>query len=520
MPPSKNGGGMTGFIMTQSGKRESRKPSTSANFMGNICFIFLMRLPWVLGFVINTGFMLYKRMEAGKFNVVLGAGAAGLAAAWQLSESGKPFYVLERNPMPGGLLSYHEKNGNVYEYGTHVFHTDNESFRQRIKALMGDTLFDFDRAGKLHINFQGKYYRYPLNGIDIIRNLPLKTAVQCVFSLATSYLKFRKQPQNSAEVLQKHFGTKLYDIFFKDYTHKFWGRPCEELDKTFALERIPRSDVLKILHDIFEKLGIDRMFSGHNLTERVIGKLYYAPNGIHQLIDTLVAHVTQRGAIIETGIHIEKIITDNGKCSLIQYRLPDNSIKQIHVDNIISTIPIKYLVNLFSPSPNRDVTAAANRLSYLPLTVCGLLVKKQQVRNAICTYYRDAIFNRLSEPTVHGLVTVPPGKTILLAEMTDYSIKMANVASDGEIISRVIADIVNKDLICEDDVEDTCLFRYEEAYPIYHIGFKDDLNIIGNYLNSMNNVLTTGRQGLFCYVNIHATMQMAMRDAGSIQSTR
>jgi protoporphyrinogen oxidase len=149
--------------------------------------------------------------------------------------------------------------------------------------------------------------------------------------------------------------------------------------------------------------------------------------------------------------------------------------------------------------------------------VCGLLVNKPAVRDVICTYYRNCVFNRLSEPTAHGLQTMPENKSILLAEMTDYTLRENNLNTDEDILKRVVDDIVSLGLIKKEDVADSCVFRYDEAYPIYHIGFQNDLKIVFKYLKSLNNIFTTGRQGLFRYVNIHATMQLAIQKARSIR---
>lgn len=447
-----------------------------------------------------------------KTNIVLGAGAAGLAAAWQLTDKGKAVHVLERKELVGGLISYYEKAGNIYEYGSHVFHTDNEELRTRVKNLMGSNILEFDRAGRLQIKFLDKYYRYPLNGIDILINLPFKVSLKCVISMFVSMVKwklFKKEPANSADVLKKHFGNTLYDIFFKEYTHKFWGMPCEELDKAFALERIPRSDVLKIVHDLFEKLGIGKMFSGHHLTERAIGKLYYCKNGINELTNTIAQHVIKHNGSIETNVEIKKIYIENNKAVKVEY-ISNDEIKYKEVENIISTIPINYLIELITPAPDIDVLTSARRLKYLPLTVCGLLVSRKPVRDAILTYFRNSIYNRLSEPTTHGLETIPVNNSIILAEMTDYSIQLAGLKTDDDITQKVIEDLVNEGLITKEEILDTCVYRYKEAYPIYHVGFREDLKIIEKYINSLENVISTGRQGAFCYVNIHATMQMAI----------
>jgi len=453
-----------------------------------------------------------------KQNIVLGAGAAGLAAAWELAEKKKNVRVLERNAIVGGMISYVEKNGNKYEYGSHVFHTDNEELRVRVLELMKDRFFSFDRGGKISICFRGKYYRYPLNGIDILVNFPLGLSAECVWDFVVSFLSnklFYKEPRNSAEVLRSHFGKKLYEVFFKDYTHKFWGRPCEELDKLFALERIPRSDVVKVVKDVCDALGIGGKFAEHNLTERAIGKLYYSKNGIHDLADRMANKIRENNGVIDTDVTLARINIEGGRAATIEYTKGGERLSA-GVENIVSTIPLRYLIPLFNPLPPREVLDCAERLQHLPFTVCGLLVNKPSVRDAVCTYYRDCVFNRLSEPTAHGLTTIPENKTILLAEMTDFTLREDGLNTDADILKRVVDDIISLGLIKREEVEDSCVFRYREAYPIYHIGFQDDLKVIFDYLKSLQNVFTTGRQGLFRYVNTHATMQLAIEEVGSI----
>lgn len=450
---------------------------------------------------------------------VLGAGAAGLAASWELVDRGlTQVLLLERAPVVGGLLSSFEKNGNRFEFGTHVFHTNISSLRDRVKALMGDRLFEFDRLSKLHIKFRDQYFRYPLNGLDIIFSLPLYLSFHCALSMLYSNLAgkvLRKEPANAAEVLQQRLGYKLYDIFFKDYTHKFWGIPCEELDKVFALERIPRSDIFKIVHDIFEKLGLSNLNIGHPLAERAIGKLYYATGGIHELADCMASRVKEKGGKIETGVRLNRIVIKNNRATAIEYSRNGYS-RSVDIGYIISTIPIRYLIPLLTPPPGSEVLDAAARLRFLPLTVCGLLVRRKPVRDAICTYFRELVFNRLSEPTNHGLQTTPEGRSILLAEMTDYSLNEYHLHSGEDILNAVVRDLIKEDLIREDEVEDSCVFRYEEAYPIYHVGFQKDIAIVKNHLSSLGNVFTTGRQGNFSYVNTHITMQMGIDCARQI----
>jgi len=445
--------------------------------------------------------------------VVLGGGACGLAAAWEFVSQDATPIVVEKNDSYGGMLSHVAYNGNHYEYGTHVFHTDDETLRNRIVDLMGDKIFSFERAGNLHIKFMDKYFRYPLNGLEVLQQMPIKTSVACVLSLiyANIMKRFRsEEPTNSAEVLINRFGIKLYDIFFKDYTKKFWGIPSEELDAKFAYDRIPSSDVFQIIRDVFEKLNLGKIKTGgHPLSERALGCLYYCPDGLHTLCESIVQEITKTGADVLTSTMPTSINVSNGKVCSVTLK---NNEKEWTVDSdyVIGTIPIRYLVPLLNPAPPQDVLDAASRLKFLPLTVCGLLVDKERVRDAICTYYRQKVFNRLSEPTFHGLQTTPKDKTILLAEMTDYTLKQLDLTTEQSITEQVIEDLCAEGLIDRTQVLDSCVYRYNEAYPIYDVGYANHLKKVQDYLAAIPNLASVGRQGSFLYVNTHVTMRMGM----------
>ena len=208
--------------------------------------------------------------------VVLGGGACGLSAAWELAENGQKVTVIERGDQVGGLAGHVVHNGNNFEFGTHVFHTGHADLKKRVIDLMGPEMFPFNRGSKLEIKFHDKYYAFPLNGVQVVRHLPLKTSLACIASLVhwlvRSKLKFRP-PINTEEYLIWHFGKKLYEVFFQDYTHKFWGVGCAHLDPKFGQDRIPRSDIFRLLHDLIDSLGLEKFINRHELVERTIGHI-------------------------------------------------------------------------------------------------------------------------------------------------------------------------------------------------------------------------------------------------------
>lgn len=453
-----------------------------------------------------------------KHVIVLGGGACGLAAAWELIERGHKVTVIERAPLVGGLAGCVEHNGNRYEYGTHVFHTDQPDLRKRVLDLMGDRMFSFDRGSRLEIKFRDKYFPFPLNGIQVIRNLPIHLSAECVLSLIKWILIAQishRGPATTEEYLKWHFGAKLYDIFFKDYTLKFWGVPCSQLDPKFGQDRIPRSDVFRILHDLIDYLGLQKVINRHPLVERSIGKLYYTPTGLQAMFQRIADHVVNKGGTVLTSTHAKQVCTSNGRFESVCVSGPDGE-RVIDGDCLVSTIPLPWLVRMIPSAPSH-VVASAGELKFLPLTVCGLLVRRKPVRTAICTYYRDKIFNRLSEPTNHNLLVEPSNASLLLAEMTPYS--LGSSADNPEAIrDAVIKDIVQEGLIKSEDVLDSIVFNYDSAYPIYLLGYQEHLARCLDYISSLDSIRTVGRQGQFIYVNIHVTMRKGLEIARELSA--
>ncbi|MFC1461594.1 FAD-dependent oxidoreductase, partial [Verrucomicrobiota bacterium] len=428
--------------------------------------------------------------------------------------------VIERAPLVGGLAGCVEHNGNRYEFGTHVLHTDQPELRKRVLDLMGDRMFSFDRGSRLEIKFRDRYYPFPLNGIQVMRNLPPGLSLSCILSfvkwLIILMLK-RDGPKSTEEYLELHFGRKLYEVFFKDYTRKFWGVPCSELDPRFGQERIPRSDVVRVFHDLVGFLGLQKMIDRHPLVERSIGKLYYTSNGLQVMFQTIADKITSNGGRVITGATAVEVNVKAGAFNGVRIETVRGE-ETIAGDYLISSIPITTLSQIMSPSPPPNVLGSANQLRYLPLKVCGLLINRKSVRNSICTYYRDKIFNRLSEPTTHGLLTAPPGKCIVLAEMTPCSIEQCGISSEEHIRAAVIDDMAKEGLIHAEDVLDSVILDYDAAYPVYLLGYRKHLDRCLNYIGSLKNARSVGRQGQFVYVNIHITMKMGCEAAREVDN--
>ncbi|MGY6501060.1 MAG: FAD-dependent oxidoreductase, partial [Acidimicrobiales bacterium] len=169
--------------------------------------------------------------------VVIGAGPAGLTAAYELGKRGIPVTVLEGTDQVGGISRTVERDGWRFDIGGHRFFTK----VQEVEDLWHEILPDEDfllRPRMSRIFYRGKYYDYPLKATNALRNLGPIEAARCVASYAYARVRPPKNQDKFEGWVSARFGTRLYQHFFKSYTEKVWGIPADELEADWAAQRI------------------------------------------------------------------------------------------------------------------------------------------------------------------------------------------------------------------------------------------------------------------------------------------
>jgi protoporphyrinogen oxidase len=450
--------------------------------------------------------------------IVLGGGCAGLMAGWELSAQGYPVTVLEKEDTVGGLAASFEVNGNFFDIGTHHFHTDDPDLLARIIKLLDGELIATDR--KIQIKFGNKYFNYPLRTIDIFLGLPPIEWFMCFGSLFWTYVGkvFRGEPPpfSAEDVIVSKYGRRLYKIFFKDYTTKFWGVSPSALSADFAQQRIPRLDAVALLKKASEFVRWARPRMPDQFVEDVVGKLYYHPRGIGEIYRRMAEEVERLGGCVRTGRDVKEIVRrENGYLVLAQTH---DGEEEIHEGSfIISTIPLRSLVRTLGPSPPEKITALSEGLKYRSLVVVGLQLAKPKVIDSLFLYFRDRSFNRIAEPKNSGLEVNPPEHTVLLAELS-CNVGDEVWSNDRTTVELVIEDLMDEGLCRREEVVSSTVLKAEHAYPVYHLGYENELRELRNYLDrDFPDIYLVGRQGTFTYINMHVAMKMALDAAKQIR---
>lgn len=436
---------------------------------------------------------------------VLGGGPAGLAAAWRLARRGHRVVLFEQQEHVGGLGGGIVINGNIYEYGPHLFHTTDREILADIMGIAGDILFPIARP--ILIKFRGSYFKYPLSIPDVVGKLPFRTLIAAAGSFLIENLRARLHPpaaENSETVLLKNYGRVLYEIFFKNYIEHVWGIPPSGFSPKFASQRIPRLSALAFLFKLAVRWRrrLRPRAAAANFVENVEGPVYSTTRGFSPVAERMADEIRRHGGSIVTGAAVTRL-----------QRLPDKSYRVTLREEypaafaaVISTLPLNRLVKMFEPAMPESVSRAADALRFRAITFVGLLVAKPRVLPASIMYFRELSFNRLTDLSYFGFTPAPAGCTLLIAEITcspgDRFWTDATAAS-----AAVVDELAREGLLDRDLVRETHVYHAEHAYPVFTLGFEQHLERITRAIAGYDGLFVAGRQGLFQYVNIHIAIR-------------
>jgi protoporphyrinogen oxidase len=346
-------------------------------------------------------------------------------------------------------------------------------------------------------------------------------------------------PANAEEALVQLYGRPLYGYFFRDFTHRYWGIPPRELSAAFVRTKMPRLSAVDVVKKALGRVGIaeDKGAAVESaVTDEV---LWYSQNGAAEMPLALAEDIVRRGGQLRLGCTVtgltlvgdEAPAGDNGngngrrngaspggrRVTGVSYTVGGDT-RHEPCDAVLSTIPLAPLVAAIGPAAPEAVRRAGQALRHKPVAVYGFLVRKPRVLDAMYVYYRERIFHRLAEPANCGMQVRPAGHTVLLAETT------CDEGDDrwqgGEATRRrIVADLEAEGLLVADDIVETHVLRDEYAYPVMALGFEAHLAAVQGFLDTVPNLRSTGRQGAFCYPNMHGAMRMGADTAEALLAT-
>ena len=448
---------------------------------------------------------------------ILGGGPCGLYAARVLSRAGISVTVLDKGDRPGGLATSHQRGGNWYDMGCHMLHEFDKDIYQDVMSMMGAESIPVQLDAK--IRWAGAFYRYPLQFQDMIKGIPFFTLVYYTLGLFAAQIRSTLVPwipKNAEEALIMLYGHPLYEFFFRDFTHRYWGIHPSELSATFITTKMPRLSAVDVLKRAMSKMGIKdrnvRAVESALLEET----LHYSRTGAEAMPRCIAAAVTKAGGKIIQNAEVSAILRDEttGRVSAVRY-MHAGAERELDCDECISTIPIPHLAQRAIPAAPPEVLDATRRIRYKPIAIYGLLVKKPKCIDALYIYYRDRAFHRVGEPKNAGLAVTPADHTVLIVETT-CEIGDEKWQGAQEIRERIFTDLELEGICHREDVVEVNVLRSENGYPIFSLGFEPHLEVLKKWLAAIPNLQSAGRQGAFTYPNMHSAMRMGATAAEAV----
>lgn len=432
---------------------------------------------------------------------ILGAGPAGVGAAWQLARSGKasPIVIEQRDDVGGNAGSF-ELEGIHVDYGSHRLHPScKPQILSDIKSLLNGELLDRVRHGRIRL--RGRWIHFPLKPQDLLLHLPLS------FALGVSRDSLQKlverssngKEDNFATTLERNLGTTICRDFYFPYAQKIWGLAPEAISATQAQRRVSAGSLPKMARKV---IGLVPGFKSPGA-----GHFYYPRKGYGQITTSMADAARELGADIRLRTRVRKLRL--GPPHLIEIEC-DDRVTLIEADHVWSTIPLNVLARITEPPPVH-VIEANDQIAYRAMILIYLVIGQRQFTPFDAHYFpeADVKITRLSEPKNYSGASEPSDRTVLCAELPCAVNDETWRASNDDLAELVRESLARCGLPIQAPVLQVTTKRLPYAYPIYSKGYEAPFTTLDNWAAGLDGVLTFGRQGLFAHDNTHHALAMA-----------
>jgi protoporphyrinogen oxidase len=442
--------------------------------------------------------------------VILGAGPAGLAAAFKLSQRGwKNVVVLERASRVGGNAGSFEIDGIPVDFGSHRLHpVTPPAVMSDIRRLLGDDLLDRPRHGRIRL--RGRWVHFPLKPVDLARRLPPSfMAGVLVDAIRKPFTNEQREP-SFASILERGLGRTICRDFYFPYAQKIWGLPPTALDPEQAKRRVSSGSIGKMVRRVLGALpGMRRPGAG---------RFFYPRRGYGQISDALHRAALDAGATVRLDANVTAVAMEGNRVCHVEVASDGQQVR-IPATQVFSTIPVTILARLVRNRTAPAPAAAEEALQLRAMVLVYLNLDTDQFTEFDAHYFPEAAIRitRLSEPKNYSLTT-RPGRTVLCAELPCSQADPEWSMSDESLGALVCRDLEHAGLGPMPRVLQVQTRRLPNAYPLYTKGYRQAFERLDRWIDSMNGLVTFGRQGLFAHDNTHHTMAMAYALVDSLQS--
>jgi len=449
--------------------------------------------------------------------ICIGAGPAGLTAAYRLTAEGLPVTVLERDPeLVGGISRTERYKGFRFEVGGHRFFSRSKEIEALWEELLGDQLLT--RQRKSRILYAGKLFDYPLRPLNALTNLGIFESVRSMASYFKAKLLPIPDPVTFEEWVTNQFGHRLYSIFFETYTEKVWGMKCREISADWAAQRIKG---LSLGTAVWQAFMPTRLKKEGKVSKSLIESFRYPRLGPGQMWETAADKVTQAGGEVRMGISVDQLARDPNSGEWTVSGIDTDGTRHVfHGDHVISSAAIAELIDYLEPRPPEAVKTAASALRYRDFLTVALIVKDVDCFDDNWIYIHDSSVKvgRIQNFKSWSPHMVPdPDLNCLGLEYFCFRHDGLWGMKDEDLIRLADEELIQLGLVTPGHVIDGTVIRQPRAYPVYDENYEERVALFRSWLESdMQGLHLVGRNGMHKYNNQDHAMMTALLAAENI----
>jgi len=442
--------------------------------------------------------------------VVIGAGPAGLTAAYVLGKRGHTCRVLEADTVVGGIARTVEREGWRFDIGGHRFFTKVPEVEALWHEILGPE--DFLLRPRLsRIYYEGKFFDYPIQVGNALRGLGVVESARC----GASYLWVRvhrpRDPHTFEGWVASRFGWRLYRMFFKTYTEKVWGMPASEIQADWAAQRIKDLSLWKALANAMLPKRKKKVITS------LIEEFQYPRLGPGMMWERATELVKAQGSTVEFGRAVTRVRRAGGRAvSVVTETIGPGGERveeEMAADHVISSMPISELVLAMDPPAPDEVQLAAKGLHYRDFLTVALVVPIDRgfPDNWIYVHDKAVQVGRIQNFGNWSPELVKDGRTCLGLEYFVFEGDELWSMSDDDLVALGTRELVATGLVVPGDVERGYVVRMPKAYPVYDSGYDERVEVIRRFLDEeVPNVHPVGRNGMHRYNNQDHSMLTAL----------
>lgn len=428
---------------------------------------------------------------------VIGAGPAGLAAAYTLAQAGCQVDLYEAGDTVGGMSRSLELWGHTVDLGPHRFFSPSEEVN-RFWFQTIDQEFCWVKR-QTRIFYKKKYFEYPLQPLNTFLNLGLRESARSFLSYCLQKVSPRFSDEHFAGWVQNRFGKRLFEIFFKTYTEKLWGLPCEDIDSDFAYRKIRKLSFFEIL----KKFARSR--------KTFVEYFAYPHRGSGAVYQTLAMRFQKLGGRLFLRAPVQSLSVRDGKPQL----------RTVHglesYDAVVSSMPLTHLVKMLEAPPT--VQKAADQLSYRNTLLVYFLIEGYEhfTDNWIYVHSQDVDFGRVTNfrnwsPQLYG---ESPHTVVCLEYWCNSDDEIWKMPVES-LVAKAADELARSGLIRNLRILESHVVPVPKSYPVFKRGYRQPLDVLKKYLSQIETVLAIGRYGAFKYNNQDHSILMGLKAAEAL----